>query len=102
MDLSQKFEVGLALKKESEYMDKKGISVNVVHHTKRNMNISDVAGGGNVWYNSTSVRDLKKIFVKGESISFKSQKRLDVSIITTVQHCPRLESTARQDKDLKW
>ena len=48
MDLSQKFEVGLALKKESEYMDKKGISVNVVHHTKRNMNISDVAGGGNV------------------------------------------------------
>lgn len=48
MDLSQKFEVGLALEKESEYMDKKGISVNVAHHIKRNMNISDVAGGGNV------------------------------------------------------
>lgn len=48
MDSSQKFEVGLALEKESEYMYSKGMSVNVAHHIKRNMNISDEAGGGNV------------------------------------------------------
>ena len=43
-DLSQKCEVGLTLEKESEYMDKKGISVNVVHHIKINMN--QMLGGG--------------------------------------------------------
>lgn len=30
--------MGLALEKESEYMDKKEIPVNVVHHIKINMN----------------------------------------------------------------
>ena len=36
--------MGLTLEKESEYMDKKGISVNVVHHIKINMN--QMLGGG--------------------------------------------------------
>lgn len=30
--------MGLALEKESEYMDKKEISISVVHHIKINMN----------------------------------------------------------------
>lgn len=38
---SPKFEVGLALEKESEYTKKRGRSVDVVHHTKRNMSTSD-------------------------------------------------------------
>lgn len=41
MGLSQKFEVGLVLEKQSEYMNKKGKSVNVVHDIKRNLSISD-------------------------------------------------------------
>ena len=44
---------------------------------------------------------LKEILAKGESISFKIWKRPDVPITTTVQSCPRLESTERPDKDFK-
>lgn len=63
MGLCQKFEMGLALEKQTDCVHKKGRSVSVAHHIKRNINISDL-GEKNFDKIQHSFVILKKILVK--------------------------------------
>lgn len=100
MGLSQNLKVGLALEKLSEYMNQKGRcgpSYRDIWASQMREKIFFY----NIQYPFVI---LKKILVKDETFEFPLGfgTRLDVPIFTiSVQHCPRLVSTARQDKDSK-